>query len=120
MMLKKFLKSKIHGLHITGKELYYEGSLELDGLLLQEAEIESGEMVQVVNLNNGERFETYTISAPPGSGRCVLKGAAARLGEVGDELIVMSIVYLDEEKASRHKIIKVVVDKDNRVIGKKS
>jgi len=118
VMLKKFLKSKICGLHITGKELYYEGSLELDESLLQAAGILPGEMVQVVNVNNGERFETYAISAPAGSGVCVLKGAAARLGEVGDELIVMSVVYLDEEQVSRHKIIRVNVDRDNRIVRK--
>lgn len=115
-MLGKFLKSKIQGLHLTGKQLYYEGSLELDQSLLQAAGIEPGEMVQVVNLNNGERFETYTIPAPAGSGVCVLKGAAARLGEVGDELIVMSVVYVDNEKARRHKIIRVAVDKNNRIM----
>jgi aspartate 1-decarboxylase len=115
-MLRKFLRSKIQGLHITGKELYYEGSLELDELLLQAAGIKPGEMVQVVNVNNGERFDTYTIPAPAGSGACVLKGAAARLGEVGDKIIVMSMVYLGEEEMAGHKLLKVLVDKNNRIV----
>ncbi|MGQ9707593.1 MAG: aspartate 1-decarboxylase [bacterium] len=118
-MLRKLLRSKIHGLQVTGKELYYEGSLELDELLLQAAEIKPGEMVQVVNMANGERFETYTIPAPAGSGVCVLKGAAARLGEVGDKIIVMSIVYLDEDEVAGHRILKVIVDKDNRIVSEK-
>lgn len=110
------LKSKIQGLRITGKELYYEGSLQLDQLLLKSAKIVPGEIVQVVNINNGERFETYVIPAPEGSGVCCLKGAAARLGEVGDEVIVMSMVYLDEPELSRHRIVKVRVDKNNKIV----
>jgi aspartate 1-decarboxylase len=115
-MRLKLLKSKIQGLRITGKELYYEGSLQLDQLLLKAAKLASGEMVQVVNINNGERFETYVIPAPEGSGVCALKGAAARLGEVGDEIIVMSMAYLDEAEVSGHRLVKVTVDKDNRIV----
>jgi|UniRef100_A0A7V3V006 aspartate 1-decarboxylase len=115
-MQLKLLKSKIQGLRITGKELYYEGSLQLDQLLLKSAKIVPGEIVQVVNINNGERFETYVIPAPEGSGVCCLKGAAARLGEVGDEVIVMSMVYLDEPELSRHRIVKVRVDKNNKIV----
>lgn len=117
--IRKFIKSKIQGLRITGKELYYEGSLELDLRLLQAADILPGEMVQVVNVNNGERFETYAIAGRAGSGRCVLKGAAARLGEIGDEIIVMSMTYLDESEWEKYNMIKVRVDAQNRILAEK-
>ncbi|MGQ9678575.1 MAG: aspartate 1-decarboxylase [bacterium] len=112
---RKFVKSKIQGLHITGKELQYEGSLELDEELLSAADILFGEMVQVVNVNNGKRFETYVIPGKAGSGSCVLKGGAARLGEVGDELIVMSMIYLGESDVKQYNMIKVSVDANNRI-----
>jgi len=119
---RKLLKSKIQGLRITGKELYYEGSLELDSSLLNAADILPGEMVQVVNVNNGERFETYVIPGAPGSGSCVLKGAAARLGEIGDMIIVMSIVYLETDRDAKtgYRMIKVQVDENNRIISTNS
>ncbi len=119
-MLQNFLKSKIQGLKITSKELYYDGSLQLDQALLAAAGILPGEMVQVVNVNNGERFDTYVIAAPSGSGVCALKGAAARLGEVGDELIVMSMVYLAETEAANHRITKVRVDSSNRLVSQET
>lgn len=115
VMLRKFVKSKIQGLRITDKQLHYEGSLELDADLLRAAEILPGEMVQVVNINNGERLETYAISGPSSSGVCVLKGAAARLGEVGDEIIVMSIALLDAKAVESYKMIRVKVDQNNRL-----
>lgn len=113
---RKFVKSKIQGLRITGKELHYEGSLELDANLLSAADISPGEMVQVVNVNNGARFETYVIAGKSGSGSCVLKGGAARLGEVGDELIVMSTSYLAEPEGKQYRMIKVSVDTNNSII----
>lgn len=113
---RKFVKSKIRGLHITGKELHYEGSIEIDENLLSAADILPGEVVQVVNVNNGARFETYVIAGKSGSGSCVLKGGAARLGEVGDELIVMSMSYLAEPEGKQSKMIKVSVDTNNRII----
>lgn len=119
-MQRKLLKSKIHGLRITGKELYYEGSLQLDAELLAAARIVPGEMVQVVNINNGERFETYVIPAAAGSGVCCLKGAAARLGEIGDQLIVMSVVYLEEQELSGHRPIQVKVDATNRIVNEET
>ncbi|MEO0069213.1 MAG: aspartate 1-decarboxylase [candidate division WOR-3 bacterium] len=114
-MLRKFVKSKIQGLRITDKQLHYEGSLELAADLLDAADILPGEMVQVVNINNGKRWETYCIAGPAGSGVCVLKGAAARLGEVGDEIIVMSIALLDAKALESYKMIKVKVDQYNRL-----
>ncbi|MGB9742804.1 MAG: aspartate 1-decarboxylase [candidate division WOR-3 bacterium] len=115
-MRLKLLKSKIQGLRITGKELFYDGSLQLDESLLKAARIVPGEMVQVVNINNGARFETYVIPAAEGSGTCALKGAAARLGEVGDEIIVMSIGYFEATEVAGHQLVRVTVDKNNRIV----
>ena len=108
-------KSKIQRLVVTDKNIRYEGSLELDQALMKAADILPGEVVQVVNLNNGARFETYVIAAAAGSGACVLNGGAARLGETGDELIVMSSVMVEEAEAQGHQIRKVIVDKHNRI-----
>lgn len=112
-MLRNLVKSKIQRLVITDKNLKYEGSLALDAGLLRLSDILPSEVVQVVNVNNGARFETYAIEAPAGSRQCVLNGAAARLGEVGDELIVMSSVLLDDAAARRHRIKVINVDVDN-------
>lgn len=114
-MLRALVKSKIQRVIITDKNLRYEGSLGLDSGLLRAANLLPGEVVQVVNVNNGSRFETYVIGEPAGSGACVLNGAAARLGELGDELIVMSIAYLDTTSESRQFIL-VNVDKNNRIL----
>ena len=111
-----FVKSKVQRLCVTDKNLKYEGSLELDQALLEAADILPGESVQVVNVDNGSRFETYLISAPAGSGRCILNGGAARMGEVGDELIVMSKVLVPEEEARLHRLHVLRVDSDNRII----
>ena len=114
-MLRNLVKSKIQRLVITDKNLKYEGSLALDAGLLRLSDILPSEVVQVVNVNNGARFETYAIEAPAGSRQCVLNGAAARLGEVGDELIVMSSVLLDDATARKHRIKVINVDSDNRI-----
>jgi aspartate 1-decarboxylase len=114
-MLRQLVKSKIQRLTVTDKNLKYEGSLALDAGLLRSADILEGEVVQVVNVNNGARFETYAITAPSGSGDCVLNGGAARLGEVGDELIVMSFALLEDARARRHQLKLVAVDSKNRI-----
>ncbi len=111
-----FLKSKIQRPRVTDKNLKYEGSLELDEALLAAADILPGEVIQVVNVTNGARFETYAIAAPRGSGRCVLNGGAARLGEVGDELIVMSNVLVAEDAAGAHRPCKINVDSRNQAV----
>ena len=113
---RPFVKSKIQRLRVTDKNLKYEGSLELDEALLTAGDILPGELVQVANVNNGERFETYVIKARAGSGACVLNGAAARLGEVGDEIIVISTVLLEEEKGAGHLLKRIRVDSDNRIV----
>ena len=114
-MLRCLVRSKIQRVVVTDKNLKYEGSLELDSRLMRAADILAGEFVQVVNVNNGSRFETYVIAARAGSGDCVLNGAAARLGEVGDELIVMSLAWLAESDARQHRLTRVNVDDRNRI-----
>ena len=114
-MLRCLVRSKIHRLVVTDKNLKYEGSLELDSRLMRAADILPGEFVQVVNVNNGSRFETYVIAARAGSGACVLNGGAARLGEVGDELIVMSLAWLADAESRKHRLTRVNVDHRNHV-----
>jgi len=94
-MLGVYLKSKIHMATVTGKELYYEGSVELDEEIMEKAGISENEMVLVVNLNNGERFATYVIRGKRGSREVKLNGAAARLAEIGDRVIIMAFALSD-------------------------
>lgn len=115
-MLRVFIRSKIQRLTVTDKNLMYEGSLQIDRSLMDAAHVLPGEMVQVVNVSNGQRFETYLIAAPSGSGDCVLNGGAARLGENGDQLIVMSTALLSPSEVSRHRPVVVRVDSHNRII----
>jgi aspartate 1-decarboxylase len=114
-MLRCLVRAKIQRLVVTDKNLKYEGSLELDSRLMRAADILPGELVQVVNVNNGSRFETYVIAARAGSGACVLNGAAARLGEVGDEVIVMALVWLADSEARAHRLTRINVDHRNRI-----
>ena len=98
-MLRTMCKSKIRGALITGTKLHYEGSIGIDGEIMKAAGILPWERVQVVNLNNGARLETYVIEERAGSGAICLKGPAARLGQVGDEIIIISYVLVDEQEA---------------------
>jgi aspartate 1-decarboxylase len=95
-MLRRFLIGKIHRAAITETQLGYEGSIGLDEELMEAAGLLPGEMVHVFNINNGHRFETYTIPMPRGSREVVLNGAAARLGEVGDRIIVLAYALAEE------------------------
>jgi aspartate 1-decarboxylase len=108
-------KSKIHRAVVTQAELYYEGSLTVDAELLEAADLLEYEKVAVVNVNNGERFETYLLRGEPGSGVICLNGAAARKGAVGDEVIIISYASMNEEEARLHKPTVVLVDKKNRI-----
>ncbi|MDD5706278.1 MAG: aspartate 1-decarboxylase [Kiritimatiellae bacterium] len=109
------LKSKIHRATLTATQLRYEGSIGIDRCLMEAADILPGEQVHVLNVNNGSRIVTYAIPAPAGSGEIALKGAAARAGQVGDEVIVMSYCALDVETARRFAARVVHVDKENRM-----
>jgi aspartate 1-decarboxylase len=110
------LKSKIHRAVLTDANLNYVGSITIDRDLLEAADILPYEKVQVVNNNNGARFETYVIEGEPGSGQVCLNGAAARLGQPGDILIILSYVQVEEEKAREHKPRVVFVDEKNRIV----
>ncbi|VGO20361.1 aspartate 1-decarboxylase [Pontiella sulfatireligans] len=107
-------KSKIHTATVTGLELYYEGSVTIDRNLMDMADMLPGEQVQIVNLNNGQRFVTYTISGERGSGVIELNGPAARLAAVGDKVIIISYGNYDDTEARTLKPIVVFVDEDNR------
>ncbi|MFY9139459.1 MAG: aspartate 1-decarboxylase [Thermacetogeniaceae bacterium] len=115
-MYRCMLKSKIHRAVLTDANLNYVGSITIDRDLLEAADILPYEKVQVVNNNNGARFETYVIEGEPGSGQVCLNGAAARLGQPGDILIILSYVQVEEEKAREHKPRVVFVDEKNRIV----
>ena len=106
-MMRIVAKSKIHGLRITETQLNYGGSITLGADLMVAADIVPGERVQIVNLNNGSRIETYAIQGDAGSDECVLNGPAARMAEVGDVVHVISyaIVEADEDTGSLPKAI---------------
>jgi len=112
MMLTMF-KSKLHHLNVTEADLYYEGSITIDTELLELAGLLPYEKVQVVNVNNGNRLETYTIPGPKGSRIVCMNGPAARLTSVGDRIIVISYAQMSPEEAKEHKPKIVVVDKNN-------
>ena len=112
-MLRIMCKSKIHRARITKVDLHYEGSIGVDRDLLKKADICPGEIVQVVNINNGSRFETYAIEEPAGSGNIGLYGAAAHMGKRGDLIIILSNCLI-EDKISRNLKMKIVrVNSDN-------
>ena len=112
------LKSKLHGVTVTATELRYDGSITIDSELLKQAKMLTGEQVHVLNMNNGARFITYTIPAPAHSGEVVLNGPAARLGTVGDILIVLAYCELSSQEAVSHQPILRYVDESN-IIRKK-
>ena len=108
-------KSKIHRVIVTQADLYYEGSLTVDTELLKASRILPYEKVQVVNVNNGERFETYTIPGKANSGIICLNGPAARLGAVGDEVVIISYAEFEEAEAKGYEPTIVLVDRKNKV-----
>lgn len=106
-------KSKLHQMKVTEANLHYEGSITIDQDLLDKAGILPYEKVQVLNITNGSRLETYTISGKRGSRVCCLNGAAARLTQVGDRIIVISYAEMTPEEAKNHKPKVVIVDENN-------
>lgn len=113
-MFRTMLKSKIHRAKVTEANLYYEGSISIDSLLLEKAGILPMEKVEVLNLNTGARLETYAIAAKPGSGMVCLNGPAARGACEGDEVIVVSYFLVEDKEASTVKPRIVSVDEHNR------
>lgn len=114
-MLRNFLKSKIHQATITQAELYYIGSLTIDEDLMDAADVKTYEKVSVVNINNGERFETYVIPGVRGSGTICLNGAAARKGAVSDRIIIMSYCLIESKDIESHHPTVVLLDQDNKI-----
>lgn len=111
------VKSKIHRVKITQAELHYVGSITIDEDIMEASNIIENEKVQIVNINNGERLETYVIKGERGSGHVCLNGPAARKAQVGDIIIIISYASMDFEEAKNHKPTIIFPDKNNKVIG---
>lgn len=114
MRLNAF-KSKIHRCRVTEANLNYEGSVTIDADLMDAADILPNEQVQVLNVNNGERFDTYAIRGQRGSGVICLNGPAARLAHVGDLVIILTYATMEREELERHTPRVVMVDDRNRI-----
>ena len=113
-MLRTLMKSKVHRATVTEANLNYVGSLTLDKDLMDLADLSANEKIQVVNINNGARFETYLIDGARGSGVLCLNGAAARCAQPGDIVIIISYGMYAEEEARRHAPVVIACDEDNR------
>jgi aspartate 1-decarboxylase len=114
-MLREMCKSKIHAATVTESNLNYTGSITIDKTLLQAVNILHYERVQVLNLNNGTRVETYVIEGEADSGTICLNGAAARWAIPGDRVIIISYCLLDDDKAKGWKPKIILVDKENKI-----
>lgn len=114
-MLYHIHKSKIHRAKVTQADLHYVGSITIDAKLMDAANILENERVQIVNVNNGERFETYTIKGEPGSGVICLNGAAARKVAVGDTVIIISYAWMTKEEHAEHEPVVVFPREGNQL-----
>jgi aspartate 1-decarboxylase len=114
---RTMLKSKIHRATVTQADLHYVGSLTVDAQLMRAADLLPGEQVQIVDINNGARLETYLIEGPPGSGVIGVNGAAARLVHPGDLVIIISYASLDDAEARTFAPRVVHVNADNQMLG---
>lgn len=113
-MTLTLLKAKIHGAKVTGADLDYEGSIAVDASLMELSGILPNEKVHVWNRTNGNRFETYAILAPSGSGTVMINGAAAHLANPGDKVIISAFAQYTEEEAQKHDPSVVLMDDQNR------
>ncbi len=114
-MLRIICKSKIHNATVTDANLKYTGSITIDKKLLKEADILEWERVQIVNLNNGSRVETYVMAGKENSGTICMNGAAARWAQVGDNVIIISYCMAEKKEIKKFKPKIVFVDKKNRI-----
>jgi len=114
-MLRTMCKSKIHRATVTGADLNYVGSITIDPVLMDAADLREYEQVQVVNINNGARFETYVIPGVRGHGEICLNGAAARLAQTGDKVIIISYAQYDEAELDAYRPVFIFVDDENRI-----
>jgi aspartate 1-decarboxylase len=115
-MRRTMLKSKIHRATVTGSDLHYVGSIRVDADLLEAADVLEHEMVHVLDIDNGARFETYTIAGERGSGEVTINGAAARLVHTDDRVIVVSYAEYDEQELGAYEPRVVHVDEANRIV----
>ena len=114
-MQRIMLKSKIHRARVTRADLNYEGSLTLDSDLMRQADLRPYERVQVVNINNGTRAETYVIEGEQGSGEVCINGALARWAQVGDLVIIMAFALVDESEMDSFRPTVLLMDDNNRI-----
>lgn len=114
-MFRTMLKSKIHRARVSEADLQYEGSITIDAKLMHAADILEGEKVEVLNLNNGARIETYAIKGKEGSGVICLNGPAARSAHVGDEVVIVAYVLAEDKEADKKKAKIIKVDAGNRI-----
>jgi len=115
-MLLEFLHSKIHRATVTDANLNYVGSITIDKTLLKAANIKEGQKVDILDVNNGERFQTYVITGKADSGCICLNGAAARKVQPGDKVIIVTYAYFTPEEAENFKPTVVIVDENNKII----
>lgn len=121
-MLRVMMKSKIHGATVTEANLKYTGSITIDSALLKKADILAGERVQIVNLHNGSRVETYVVGGKPGSGTICMNGAAARWAQKGDRVIIISYCLMDTKSAAAaaaHRSRIIFVNEKNKALATK-
>jgi aspartate 1-decarboxylase len=114
-MFRTMCKSKIHRATVTGADLNYVGSITIDPVLMEAADLREYEQVAVVNVNNGARFETYVIPGAAGEGEICLNGAAARLAHPGDKVIIISYAQYDEQEMEAYRPVFIFVDELNRI-----
>lgn len=114
-MLRTMCKSKIHRATVTGADLHYVGSITIDPVLMEAADLLEYEQVSIVNVNNGARFETYVIPGVPGDGEICLNGAAARLVHPGDKVIIISYAQYGEAEMASYRPTFIFVDDENRI-----
>ena len=116
-MRRTMLKSKLHRATVTGSDLHYAGSITIDADLLRACDILEHELVHVLSIETGARFETYAIAGPPGSGEVTVNGAAARLVQAGDRLLLVSYAEYEEAELEGHEPKIVHVDAENGIVG---
>jgi len=113
-MLRTLLQAKLHRVRVTEADLHYEGSCGIDRALLEASGILPDQYIEIYNIDNGERFTTYVIEAPRGSGTISLNGAAARKAMVGDALIICAYAQFTEDEIAAHRPVVVLVDDNNQ------
>lgn len=115
-MLSEFLFSKIHRATVTDANLEYVGSITIDEKLMEAAKLREWQKVEILNINNGERFQTYVIKGVQNSGQICINGAAARKAQKGDKIIIVSYVQLTPEEEKGFKPTIVIVDENNKIV----